>query len=71
MSDEHVVTAWEPYWQESRYVHDCAGHVTATKIQPSADPVDVAMDHAEYECSCGEAFETWSEAEEHLHEAGA
>lgn len=66
---DHVVTAVEPYWTESKYVLQ-DGHPTPTEVRATTHCIDMMMDHAEYECSCGAEFSGWGEAEMHLVEHG-
>lgn len=65
MSGEHVVTASEPYWVRHGYAVR-EGEVTIISNAKTGASIDMLLEYASYECSCGKEFDGWVEAEDHL-----
>lgn len=77
--DSHTITAIEPVWTGELYRPSTeSGHDPASKSDVYAEYVgpadfddtviDSMLDQSEYECRCGEEFDSWAQVEEHVQE---
>ena len=65
-TEEHIVEGIEPCWVEVEY--DLSGsHVIMNETEPISI-IDGMLPDVEYECSCGEEFESWDRMIEHHRE---
>jgi hypothetical protein len=67
-SEQHVITAIEPAWVLQNYVPDEDGQPEPVGEYETLDLIDSHFEDSTYECTCGEEFSRWDEAEAHLKE---
>ena len=64
----HVVTAREPAWVEQRHVPDENGAPEPATDTITRDGIEMLMDEATYECTCGEELSDWHDVQRHFQE---
>ena len=62
----HAVTAIEPLWVEQTYEPDEDGRPEPQGGLDPGEPIDVAFDAADYECSCGAELDSWGDVQAHF-----
>lgn len=68
MYDKHIIECFEPRWVISRVKYDPDNDVAITVKETPDFIIEPLLDDSEYECTCGEKFQSYSEAEDHLYD---
>lgn len=70
--DEHQITAVEPWWVETPYIYEDGVSDGYLRLPDSTGDIEVTdpvagMDgRGQYECKCGDTFDFFHDAEDHI-----